>query len=298
MPVKIKFILALAIFLWASAFVGIRVGLQGYSPEGLALLRYLIASTVMAIFYFRLPAVNRMPLKDIVTLLGVGMIGIGVYNITLNHGELELPAGTACFITSQSPLIAAIFALIFLNEQLNFLRIVGFLVSILGVSLIAFGEKGGFKWDASMTAIIIATLAGGSYTIMQKPFLKKYHAIQATTLAIWGGTLFLLLYTPNLKHDLQTASFNATVAVIYLGIFPAAIGYLAWSYVLSEIPAARAVSYLYFLPFVATFVGWLLLGEVPVWLSLAGGCLSIVGVWLINESYRIKLRAPAESQVN
>src|SRR3990167_1569943 len=199
------------------------------------------------------------------------------------------------FITSQSPIITTIIAVLFLGEQLNAMRCLGFLVSVFGVALIAMGEIGGFKWDMGITYVLLATLAAGCYSVLQKPFLKKYHIIEATTYVIWGGTLFLAIYTPQLQHDLLTASFDATLTVVYLGIFPAAIGYLGWSYVLADIPASKAVSFLYFMPFLATLLGWLCLDEVPVWLSLVGGILAIGGIWLINRSYvPVKIKADVE----
>ena len=289
MSFKIKGALALVIFLWASAFVGIRAGLQDYSPEGLALLRYIIASICMGFFYYRLPQRSVMSIYDIVALLGVGAFGIGVYNLTLNYGELSISSGTASFIISQSPVLTAILALFFLGERLNVSRVIGFIISIMGVALIAIGEKGGFEWDMGIFYILIATLAGSCYSVMQKPFLKKYHAIETTTYVIWGGTLFLALYAPNLQHDLLKASFNTTLTVVYLGIFPAAVGYVAWSYILSQIPASRAVSFLYFTPILATTLGWLWLDESPVWLTITGGLVAIIGVWLVNQSYRLQV---------
>ena len=283
---KTKIALVIAILLWASAFVGIRAGLHAYSPEGLALLRYLIASLFMGIIYFRLPSRNRVPFKDMLALFIIGALGIGVYSITLNYGELAISSGMASFIISQSPIITTICAMVFLGERLNSLRVMGFIVSVMGVALITMGELGGFAWNASIMYMLLATLASGFYSILQKPFLRKYHAIEATTYVIWGGTLFLLIYTPQLHHDLLNASFKMTLTIAYLGVFPAAIGYIAWNYALAEIPASRAVSFLYFLPVLATMLGWLVLGEVPVWLSIAGGVLAMIGVWLVNHSYR------------
>lgn len=286
MPTKIKAAVILAIFLWSSAFVAIRAGLEGYSPEGLALLRFIIASICMGIIYFLLPKRKKANLKDVALMLTCGVIGVGIYNLCLNHGEVSISSGMSSFIISQSPLLTAFFAVIFLGEELTPLRCVGFITSVCGVALIAFGEQGGFGWDPSLTYILIATFASGFYSIVQKPFVKKYHAIEVTAFFVWGGTLFLCVYYANLIHDLQHPTLLPTLMAVYLGIFPAAIALIAWSYVLREIPAARAGSFIYFMPFLATFLGWLLLGEVPVLLAIAGGVLAIVGVWIVNHSYK------------
>lgn len=286
MSYKTTIALFTAIFLWASAFVGIRAGLQDYSPEGLALLRYLIASVCMGFFYFRLPRTS-MTMIDRCALLGIGALGIGIYNLSLNYGELSISSGMSSFIISQAPIITACFAIIFLGEQLNAFRALGFTISLLGVIFIALGEKESLKLHSSIAYILIATLAGASYSVMQKPFLKKYHALEATAYIIWGGTLFLSFYASHLATDLFHASAKATLTVVYLGVFPAAIGYAAWSYVLANIPVSRAVSFFYFTPFIATLLGWLYLNEVPAWLSILGGLIAMIGVWFVNYSYKV-----------
>lgn len=283
---KVKIALVTVILLWASAFVGIRAGLQHYSPGGLALLRYIVASICMTIVYYRLPVRSRISFYHACSLFLIGALGIGIYNVALNYGELHVTSGTASFIISQSPIVTAIFALLFLGEKLTPLRIVGFIVSVMGVIFIAMGE-GGFHWGLGIAYVLLATVVGGGYSILQKPFLKRYPAIETTTFIIWGGTLSLLIYTPELQKDLAVASLNTTLTVIYLGVFPAAMGYLAWSYVLKEMPISRAVSFLYFMPFVAMLMGWLYLNESPEWVSIMGGVLAIFGVGLVNHSYRL-----------
>lgn len=254
----------------------------------MALLRYLIASVCMGVIYFRLPGRQTLRFIDVCGLMGVGALGIGVYNIALNYGELSISSGMASFMVSLAPVIAALVAIIFLGEKLNFSRVMGFGISIAGVALIAIGEQSEIKWNMSFAYIGIATIAGGLYSVLQKPFLKRYNVIEATTFIIWGATLFLSIYTTRLQEDLLHASAYAILMVIYLGVFPAAVAYLAWGYVLSAMPASRAVSFLYFTPFVATLLGWIYLDEVPVLISLIGGLLAIAGVWLVNQSYQIK----------
>lgn len=280
-----KMALAVTIILWASAFVGIRVGLRGYGPGSLALLRFFIASICMGIIYWRLPQRASFKWQDFVLLVLFGAIGLGGYNVFLNQGEISVASGVSSFLISQSPLLTLLFAVIFLKEEFNPGMLAGILISIAGVGLIAFGEHQDLNFDKGFIALLIATLLSGLYSVLQKPFLNKYHAIDVTVYIIWGCTLALFIYLPDLLHDIKTASATATGAVVYLGIFPAAVAYLAWSYALSAIPASICSTYLYFMPIIATFLGWLLLGEIPTLMSFLGGLVALLGVWIANRAF-------------
>jgi drug/metabolite transporter (DMT)-like permease len=85
--------------------------------------------------------------------------------------------------------------------------------------------------------------------------------------------------------DLTQVSHSAIGVVVYLGVFPAALGYILWAYALSHLPTTQVVSYLYFSPFIATLIGWLWLDEVPTIMSLIGGVLAMIGVYFVNRSY-------------
>ncbi len=281
---KTKIILLVGVTLWASAFAGIRAGLEGYTPGALALLRFLIASICMAILFIKIPKHIPMTWRDRILLLLNGMFGLGFYNIALNYGELEVSSGIASFIISLSPLVTVIFALFFLGEIITINMIFGMLISVFGVGLIMFGKTHHFAMQIALFYVFIAMIIGGVYSVLQKPFLRKYHAIAVTSYIIWGAALLLLIYTPQMIHNIQTASWHATCSIIYLGIFPATGGYIAWSYALKEMPASQAANYLYFMPIIATGIGWLWLGEVPTFLSLIGGLIALFGVWIVSRS--------------
>lgn len=282
MSLQLKFAIGAAIFLWASAFVGIRYGLHFFSPEGLALGRYLVASLFLFFIYLRLPEKSPVTLKDLLGMMALGAIGIGIYNIALNYGELTVSSGIASFVISQSPVITAVVAAFLLGEELTLRRLAGFFISIMGVALIAFSHDQHFAWDHHLLYILLATLISGFYSVLQKTFLRKYRALETTAYIIWGATIFLLFYLPALRHDLTHASLPGVLMVLYLGIFPAALAYLAWSYVLSHIPASTAVSFSYIIPFVTLLLGWVFLREAPAALAVLGGSIAMAGVWLVN----------------
>ncbi|KTD73966.1 DMT family transporter [Legionella tucsonensis] len=279
---KVSCVVTVAIVLWASAFVGIRIGLAAYSPGALALLRFMIASLCMLIIYYSLGIKKRVAWKDRLQLLLTGMAGIGIYNICLNYGELSVSAGIASFILGLMPVLTVILSLIFLQEKLARGVWVGIIISILGLALLAIDNNSEPGMQQGILAILVSALMGAILTIIQKQFVSVYHPVAIIAWVMWGGTLLLSVFFPDMLQQIQVADFQTTAAVVYMGIFPAALAYLAWAYVLKYLPASNASIMLYALPIVSTFMGFLLLDEQPSLLSLVGCCITLAGAFIAN----------------
>ncbi|GJM06535.1 MAG: membrane protein [marine bacterium B5-7] len=279
---KTVYALLTTVTIWASAFVGVRAGLHSYHPGSMALLRYLVASLCMAFLFFRRPQRATVTVRDWVNIFILGILGFGVYNIALNYGEISVPAGIASFIVCQIPVMTTILAVYFLGERLPWLAWVGIVISIAGITVIALGEKEGLHFDKGVWYTLIAAASGSLYAAFQKPLLKRIHPIEFTTYAIWAGTISLLMYTPEMLHDIPRASLHDTIWVIYMGIFPGAIAYALWTYSLSKLPASIASTYLYLMPLIAVVMGYIMLNEMPNRMSLIGGVIALVGAMVVN----------------
>jgi drug/metabolite transporter (DMT)-like permease len=273
--------LVITLLPWASAFAGIRAGLEGYSPGALVLLRFLVASTGLIIYalitHMRLPA-----LRDLAALFLLGFLGITVYQVCLTFGEQSVSAGTASFLVATVPCFTALLAFFFLRERLNLLGRLGILVSFVGVAIISFSGKGGFSFTPGTLLIVLASFSESIAFIMQKRFLHTYTGLELATYMMWAGTIFMLVFLPELLRELPGATLTPTLSIIYLGLFPAAISYVTWSYTLGRVSASVATSFLNLSPVLALLISWLWLHEVPVLLEIVGGVIVIVGVLIVN----------------
>jgi drug/metabolite transporter (DMT)-like permease len=272
--------LAIVVF-WGSAFAAIRAGLESYAPGELALLRFGIASTVLALY----AVATRMPLpeiRDLPAILALGLLGISLYQVSLAYGQLTVSAGSASLLVGAGPVMTALLSRALKGHELRPWGWLGIGMSLVGVTLVGLAEGEGLRFAPGALLVLLAATSFSGYCVFQEPYLKKYGALRLTTYAIWAGTLLMVVFLPGLAQSIGRAAFADTLAVLYLGIVPGALAYVAWSHALTRAPAAIVASFLYLVPVSAIVVAWVWLGETPGGLSLLGGCLSMAGVVLVN----------------
>ncbi len=266
------------VVLWASAFVGIRAAGEDLSPGALSLGRLAVGSALLGVFVLlqrgRLPGRRDWP-----GIVVCGVLWFGLYNLALNAAEQRVDAGTAAMLVNVGPILIALLAGWLLREGFPRALVAGCAVAFAGAVVIglATSERGvGASWGAVLCVAAAAFYAGG--VVAQKPLLSRASALHVTWLAATVGLVVCLPFAATLADEVGDADASSVAWMVYLGVFPTAIGFLTWAYALSRTTAGRMGATTYLVPPIAILVGWALLGESPEAFAFLGGALCLGGV--------------------
>ena len=265
---------------WASAFVGIRAAGKELSPGSIALGRLLVSCAVLT----GVALVRREPLprrRDLLAIAVFGVLWLGVYSTALNAAERRVDAGTAAMLINIGPILIAILAGIFLREGFPPWLYAGGAVAFAGVVVIGLAtSQASSRGGLGIALLLLAAFAYASAVVIQKPVLARASPLQVTWLGCVAATIACLPFAPTLASESTKAPATALGWIVYLGLFPTALGFATWGYALRRMTAGRLASLAYLIPVVAILLGWAVLGETPPWLAAVGGSLCLAGVYL------------------
>jgi drug/metabolite transporter (DMT)-like permease len=271
------------VMLWASGFIGAKLGLAYAEPLTFLALRMgtvvVLLGTVMVLTRPRWPSAREVGHSVVAGLLVHGLYLGGVF-VSIEHG---LSAGMIALVVSLQPALTSTIASRWLGERVRARQWLGLALGVLGVYLIVrdnatTGGATAFAWVASAVALFGITVG----TLYQKRFGGGID---------WRPALWLQYAAAGLLFALG-AALSETGVVHWTPQFVFAIGWLVlvlsfgavWLlyFLIRRAAATRVVSLFYLTPPVTALMAWALFDERLASLALVGMAVCVFGVFLVN----------------
>lgn len=276
------------IFLWASAFVAAKFGLNDAGPFSMLAVRFTIVTCIFAALVFlfnsKWPKINEIPYIALVGILLHGFYLGGVfYSITKGTS-----AGISSLIVSLHPVLTCILAIYLIKEKITYDKWLGIFLGFFGVVLVVWPRLGGELPLIGFVSCIVALIAISFGTIIQKKYLEKMDILGGNTVqAIFAAIFFslLILFFEPFKFNLTIDLFISMTWLILL----VSLGAISILMFLIKRGEMSSTSSLFFLaPPVSAILGYIVFKEELNALGIIGFIITCTGVWIVNRQPKKK----------
>ena len=280
------------IVVWGVNFAVIKVPLEVAPPFTVNLLRFAVSLSVLGALHAReAKRRGRRVTSTFETgwrpVVGVGLLGVLLYQLTFILGIDRVSAGTAALLMATSPAWTSVAAHVLGHERLLGAGWAGLATSLGGVGLVIAGNPGAaFEGGRSGVLLMLAAaLAWGLYTTLSRPLLDR--GASALGLSFWGVLLsfpgLLLLAVPE-QAGMDWGRIGAleVAALVYSGGLSTGLAYAVWNQSVSNVGASRTAAFSNLVPVVGVVAGVALWGETVTLVQAVGGALVIAGVVLVR----------------
>lgn len=281
-------------FFWGTTFLGIRIAVETIPPFLVAGMRNLIAGSLILLYLLYQRKIVRMNAPQLFRAFVLSIMMIVLANGLTTFAEKFISSGLASLISTLSPFCVLVLNLALGNEKMSLKTTVGIVLGMFGIFLIyqnSLSDLLNPEYRLGIVAILIAVFMWSVGTVITKKGLQNPAPMLlnvAVQMIIAGFLLFVVQYFIDPKFNVLLFSARSEMAVLYLSLFGSVVGYVAYSYLMTQWPSTKVSVLAYANVVVALFLGWLVLDEIITTKIIFATALIICGVFIVNYKKPIK----------
>ena len=286
--------LLLAILIWASNSIMVKVVLKEIDPLTITWLRFLLA----ALFYVpyavltwrRAPRYTR---REWALLAAAGLALVPAFSLTLYWALIYTSVANTALVRMTEPAWVLLLGALLLGERATRRQAAGIALAVAGTAalvLLGRGPARGGGHDALGIGFMVAnSLAWVVYILCFKDLLRRHRVMEVTAHAALAGTVVLLVVTGP-THAATVARAAAAMSplawtlVIAMALVVTIGSNQLFSYGLQRVTAGAAAAYSYLTPILAAVLAWVFLGEPITAAVIVCGAVIAAGVYLVNRA--------------
>ncbi|MBN1819313.1 MAG: DMT family transporter [Prolixibacteraceae bacterium] len=288
------FLAIMACWLWSTAFVGVKIGLEYQTPLQFAGTRFFISGIALIVIFGNLKKYFNELKKYRNFIIKLGFIQIFLQYTFFYSGMNLVPSALGAMIIGSSPLfIAVVSHFSFHNDKISPLKLASILIGVIGIAIITIGKKkvemGGYAELIGIILLFINNLISGyANVIIAKKSAGISPMVLSSTTLILGGILLYIVSIPVEGIDLSVKPLNYYLSLGWLSFLSAA-AFTIWYHLLQR-PGVK-VSFLniwkFLIPVSGAILSWIIITtEKPETVSIVGMAVITVSLVLLNYANR------------
>jgi O-acetylserine/cysteine efflux transporter len=281
------FSLAICItMIWGLNFSIIKIGLASLDPFILTGIRFLLCA-IPLVFFIKKPDVSM----NYVALYGV-LFGVGLWGMVTLGIYFGVSAGVASLVLQMSAFLTVIMGVLFLHEKIDAIKIVGFLLALVGIFFISNLD------DGSITYIGLILISVGAFSwSITNVIVKKSGVTRVFSFVIYSSLfsplpLFLIAYFTqggsvftNFMLDIN----NEALFSIAFQVYPTTLfGYWAWNVLIKKHHISNVAPLSLLVPIFGLLGSFIILDESIGTDKVIACALIISGLLVSSFSNRVK----------
>ena len=278
------FLLLLMALIWGVNIAVVKYGTNHLSPLAYNGVRVALAALALLGIAAAM-AKPWPPRREALTLMLLGVLGNGLYQVLFIEGIAHTRAGNAALVLAATPAFVALIGWMRGVERVSRRGMIGIAISVLGIGLVVSGRApigAGTSTLFGDMLVLGGCVCWAAFTVLVKPFTTRVDAVQVSALTMAGGSIpLLLLSAPAIAAtDWRAVDLPVWGAIVFSGLGALVVAYLCWYRGVRVLGPTRTSMYGNLQPVVALLFAWVLLHEVPTGTQAMGAASIITGLLL------------------
>jgi len=284
-------------FFWGTTWIASKEGVKHMPALQLVAIRQFLGG-FLYISYFLFKKAPWPKGKQWKTIIILSILNFVLSNGLSTWGVKYISSGLGAIIAAIVPLWIVIITF-FRGERLSKLSVVGLIISFGGVCVIFYDHLSDFLIPSFRFGIIISlisTLTWAFGTLYTKKKAATFNPYFSLGLQMFLSSILIFAYTGATGISVPLSEIPAISwwSIAYLVVFGSILTFIAFIYVLQNLPAAVSTVYSYINPIVAVLLGALIFGETLNVAIAIGGSVTLFGLYMVNVSLRKQRKTSTE----
>ena len=279
-------------FFWGTTWIASKEGVKHIPAIQMCAMRQLFGGSLYLLYF----GFAKHPLpkgKQWGTILILSILNFMLTNTLSTWGVKYISSGLGAIIAAIVPLWIVIITM-FQGHRLPVKATTGLLLGFGGICIIFYDHLKDFLISDFRFGIFLSLAAsiswafGGVYTKKHAANFNPYFSM-GLQMIISAIALFGVTFTTGDMINVRDIPLNGWLAVSYLVIIGSVLTFIAYVYMLQRLPTSQGSIYAYINPVVAVLLGAVIFNErLNIYVAI-GGVVTILGVYLVNDSFKRKL---------